>query len=216
MSKSFLYFFPPDSFSLQTGVQAAATSMSYHLPHSNQSFPSERREDDSDSQMLNENPSTCEILQTHFWKSITLSSHAGGRIANFIWFKTFCISGRLKQVPWILCCLIPVLCGKEWNLAQFWSWIGGGIWNRLTLSLRLPWVWLWASSVIQELHYTTAEPIKIWRCLRFVQCSWRNLCPTTSSNTLCFKTVGILWFSCLWYNLNPLKFRWISGQSFKK
>lgn len=53
-------------------------------------------------------------------------------------------------------------------------------------------MWLWAYLVIQELCYTTAKPIKMSRrCLRFLQKSWKDLCPIVSWNTSCFKTVDI-------------------------
>lgn len=116
---SFLGFFQPDSFSLQTGVQDAATSMCHQLPCSNQGFPRVQREDDGDSpgslgrpQHLWNTPGTL-LKVCDFW------SHSEGRVANFIDFKTFCLSGPLKRVPWILCYFIPVWGGKDWHLAEF-------------------------------------------------------------------------------------------------
>lgn len=130
-SKSFLDFFQPDSFSLQTGIQAADISTCYQLPHSNQDFPRVQTEDDSDSPNSSWRPQQLWNIPDLLLKVYDFWSHFEGRVANCI--KTFSVR-TFETCPMAFVLLNPSL-GWEWvkfNRVLISSR------EKLTLSLRLP------------------------------------------------------------------------------
>lgn len=132
-SKSFLDFFQPESFSLQTGIQAAAISTCYQLPHSNQGFPRVQREDDSDSPNSSWRPQQLWNIPDLLLKVYDFWPHFEGRIANCI--KTFSVR-TFETCPMVFVLFNPSL-GWEWvkfNRVLISSR------EKLTLSLRLPLV----------------------------------------------------------------------------
>lgn len=140
MSKYFLFFFPPDSFSLQTRAQAAGTSAWYKLPHRNHRSPG--WEDEKEGERDDNEPPNSPWREWHLWNTpspllkayLWLFVTVWGQDSTFYWVYDFLSIWTFKA--WICLLLKPSL---RWEGVKFIR-ILILTRERVVFSLRLPLV----------------------------------------------------------------------------